>query len=86
MVVEAAINLWLANTLIQEGLVLEYRAIIVMLIMPSVVNPLVWLGLKSHYKISGYVKHSTVVEVLKVMNCARQMIYIFRKLMISRML
>lgn len=56
MVVEAAINLWLANTLIQEGLVLEYRAIIVMLIMPSVVNPLVWLGLKSHYKISGYVK------------------------------
>ena len=65
MVVEAAINLWLANTLIQEGLVLEYRAIIVMLIMPSVVNPLVWLGLKSHYKISGYVKHSTVVEVFK---------------------
>ena len=57
MVVEAAINLWLANTLIQEGLVLEYRAIIVMLIMPSVVNPLVWLGLKSHYKISGYVKN-----------------------------
>ena len=30
--------------------------------------------------------HSTVVEVLKVRNCARQMIYIFRKLMISRML
>lgn len=61
LVVEAAINLWLANTLIQEGLVLEYRAIIVMLIMPSVVNPLVWLGLKSHYKISG-----TLIFVLLV--------------------
>ena len=54
LIIEAAINLWLANTLGQEGLILEYRAIIVMLIMPSLINPFIWLGLKSQYKMSRY--------------------------------
>ena len=35
---------------------------------------------------SRFPVHNTVVEVLKVMNCARQKIYIFGKLMVYRML
>ena len=35
------------------GLVSEYRAIIVMLMLPSVVNPAIWLLIKNKYKLSG---------------------------------
>lgn len=53
LVLEAAINLWLATCLNEAKLVNEYRAIIVMLILPSVVNPILWLRLKSQYKLSS---------------------------------
>ena len=54
LIVEASVNLYLANTLGEEGLTLEYRAIIIMIMLPSLVNPCVWLGLKSSYNISRY--------------------------------
>ena len=57
LIVEASVNLYLANILGQEGLILEYRAIIIMIMLPSLVNPCVWLGLKLSYNISRYVLH-----------------------------
>ena len=57
LIVEASVNLYLANILGQEGLILEYRAIIIMIMLPSLINPCVWLGLKSSYNISRYVLH-----------------------------
>ena len=54
LIVEASVNLYLANTLGEEGLTLEYRAIIIMIMLPSLINPCVWLGLKSSYNISRY--------------------------------
>ena len=53
LVLEAAINLWLATSLNEAKLATEYRAIVVMLILPSIVNPLLWLRLKSQYKLSS---------------------------------
>lgn len=53
LITEAVANLWLANALGQLELISQYRAIIIMLILPSVVNPFVWLGLKSNYKVSS---------------------------------
>ena len=35
------------------GLVSQYRAIICMLILPSIINPGIWLLLKNKYKLSG---------------------------------
>ena len=53
LVLEAAINLWLASCLNAAKLTTEYRAIIIMLMLPSLINPLLWLRLKSHYKLSS---------------------------------
>lgn len=52
-IIEAAINLWLATSLTKVGLVTEYRAIIVILMLPCVVNPFLWFRLKSNYKFSS---------------------------------
>lgn len=54
MIVEAAINLWLATTLYREGMVAEYRAIIIVLILPSLLNPLIWQRLKQNYRMSCF--------------------------------
>lgn len=53
LVLEAAINLWLATCLNAAKLTSEYRAIIVMLMLPSLINPILWLRLKSNYKLSS---------------------------------
>ena len=53
LVLEAAINLWLASSLERIGLISEYRAIIAMLILPSLLNPAIWMVVKKNYKISA---------------------------------
>lgn len=53
LILEAGINLWMATRLADVGLVSEYRSIIVMLMLPSVVNPAIWLLIKNKYKLSG---------------------------------
>ncbi len=54
LIVEAAINLWLATALYNEGFVTEYRAIVVMLILPSLINPVLWMRLKSTYRLGTW--------------------------------
>merc|ERR1719270_1524676 len=53
LILEGAINLWMATRLADVGLVSEYRAIIVILMLPSFVNPAIWLLIKNKYKLSG---------------------------------
>ena len=53
LIVEAAINLWMASKFAEVGLISQYRAIIVMLIVPSFANPTIWLFMRKKYNISG---------------------------------
>lgn len=53
LIIEAAVNMWMAFSLYNVGRVAEYRAIIVILVLPSIFNPAIWLGIRRNYKISG---------------------------------
>ena len=50
LVVEVGMSLWLASSLYEQELVGCYRAIIIILVLPCLFNPLAWVSMHSSYR------------------------------------
>ena len=50
LILEVSVNLWLASSLYDNNLPTPYTAIIIILFVPCLINPVLWLKLKSSYK------------------------------------
>ena len=50
LVVEVGMSLWLASSLYEQELVGSYRAIITILVLPCIVNPMLWVSCHQAYR------------------------------------
>ena len=50
LILEVSVNLWLASSLYDNNLPTPYTAIMIILFVPCLINPVLWLKLKSSYK------------------------------------
>lgn len=50
LAIEGCVSLWLASSLYENNLDGPYTAILIILFLPCLINPILWLKIKESYK------------------------------------